>query len=297
MTPNLRALLSAESPLLLPVAHDALCAKLIERAGFCAYSMGGFALAALRYGLADVGVLSFGEIVAAVRDIMAASALPIVIDGDDGYGDAKNVTRMVRTYEAMGVAAIALEDQVSPKRCGHMAGKSVVPLDVATRKLEAALSARKNSNLLIIARTDARAVLGLDEAIARARHYAKVGADVVFVEAPQSLEELRRIGGSIECLQLCNMAEGGRTPIVSPADLKSMGFSMVVYPATLLLRVIKAITEALQDLRDDHLKLPDGVLSFQALTELLGLDEWRQIDERFGERDGNDGSAVMSSNS
>jgi 2-methylisocitrate lyase-like PEP mutase family enzyme len=277
----LRDALAAQDPLLLPTAHDAMSAMLIEKAGFKAYSVGGFALAAFRHALADVGVLSFGEIVAGVRDLMAGSSLPLVVDGDDGYGDVKNVTRTVMTYEAMSVAALVLEDQTSPKRCGHMAGKSVIPLDLATRKLEAALAARKDKSMLIIARTDARAVNGLDDAIARARRFVEVGVDVVFVEAPQSVEELKRIGGSFDGLKLCNMAEGGRTPILPPQELKAMGFSMIVYPSTLMLRVIKTMTEALRDLREDKLKLPHGVPSFVELTDMLGLSQWAAIDDRF----------------
>jgi 2-methylisocitrate lyase-like PEP mutase family enzyme len=181
----------------------------------------------------------------------------------------------------MGVAAVALEDQTSPKRCGHMAGKSVVPLDVATRKLEAALAARSDSRMMIIARTDARAPNGLDDAIARAKRFVEVGVDAVFVEAPQSLEELKRIGGSIDHLQLCNMAEGGRTPILPPHELKALGFSMIVYPATLMLRVIKTMTDALNELRTGQLMLPPDVPNFQELTEMLGLSKWRDIDNRF----------------
>jgi 2-methylisocitrate lyase-like PEP mutase family enzyme len=278
---TIREVLTEQNPLMLPIAHDALSAKLIEKAGFKAYSVGGFALAAFRYGLPDVGVLSFGEIVAGIGDIMGGSALPLVVDGDDGYGDVKNVTRTIRTYEAMGVAAVALEDQTSPKRCGHMAGKSVVPLDVATRKLEAALAARSDSRMMIIARTDARAPNGLDDAIARAKRFVEVGVDAVFVEAPQSLEELKRIGGSIDHLQLCNMAEGGRTPILPPHELKALGFSMIVYPATLMLRVIKTMTDALNELRTGQLMLPPDVPNFQELTEMLGLSKWRDIDNRF----------------
>jgi 2-methylisocitrate lyase-like PEP mutase family enzyme len=278
---TIREVLTEQNPLMLPIAHDALSAKLIEKAGFKAYSVGGFALAAFRYGLPDVGVLSFGEIVAGIGDIMGGSALPLVVDGDDGYGDVKNVTRTIQTYEAMGVAAVALEDQTSPKRCGHMAGKSVVPLDVATRKLEAALAARSDSRMMIIARTDARAPNGLDDAIARAKRFVEVGVDAVFVEAPQSLEELKRIGGSIDHLQLCNMAEGGRTPILPPHELKALGFSMIVYPATLMLRVIKTMTDALNELRTGQLMLPPDVPNFQELTEMLGLSKWRDIDNRF----------------
>jgi 2-methylisocitrate lyase-like PEP mutase family enzyme len=279
---SIRAALEKEDPLVLPVAHDALSARLIERAGFTAYSVGGFALAGVRHGLPDIGVLSFGEFAAGVRDIMGGSSLPVIIDGDDGYGDVKNVTRTVEVYEAMGAAGLVLEDQTNPKRCGHMDGKSIVPVELAARKLEAALAARRSDEFFIVGRTDARSVTGLDDAIARARLYADIGADAVIVEAPQSMEELRRIGGEIDHVQFANMAEAGRTPIVPAAELKAMGFSIIVYPGTLLLRIVKATGEALADLRAGALSLPPGTMNFAELTELLGLPKWRGVDDRFG---------------
>lgn len=278
---SIRDILKEEAPLIVPIAHDALSARLIERAGFKAYSVGGFALAAFRYCLPDVGLTSFGEFAQGVRDIMMGSSLPLIVDGDDGYGDVKNVTRTVETYEAMGVAGLVLEDQTNPKRCGHMAGKSVVDLDVATRKLEAALAARHDPSFFICGRTDARSVTGLDDAIARAKRFVEIGVDAVIVEAPQSVEELRRIGGEIDAIQFANMAEAGRTPIVPPKDLKAMGYSIIVYPGTLLLRVVKTIEDALKDLRAETLELPEGTLNFGELTELIGLAKWRDIDKRF----------------
>ena len=286
--------LSQETPLIVPIAHDALAARLIEAAGFKAYSVGGFALAGVRYCLPDVGLVSFGEFAGGVRDIMMGSSLPLIVDGDDGYGDVKNVTRTVETYEAMGVAGLVLEDQTNPKRCGHMAGKSVVSLDIATRKLEAALAARRDPRFFIVGRTDARAVTGLDDAIARAKRFVEVGVDAVIVEAPQSVEELKRIGGSIEHIQFANMAEAGRTPILPPDELKAFGFSIIVYPGTLLLRIIKAMQDALADLRANTLKLPEGTMNFQQLTEMLGLPKWRAVDQQFGDqpRSGSDDAAL-----
>ena len=278
---SIREVLAEERPLIVPIAHDALSARLIERAGFKAYSVGGFALAAFRYGLPDVGLVSIGEFAAGVRDLMMGSSLPLIVDGDDGYGDVKNVTRTIQTYEAMGVAGVVIEDQTNPKRCGHMAGKSVVSLDIATRKLEAALAARKNPDFMIVGRTDARAVNGLDDAIARGKRFVEIGVDAICVEAPQSEEELKRIGGEIETIQFANMAEAGRTPILPPEVLGAMGYSIIVYPGTLLLRVVKTIEDALSDLRKGTLRLPDGTMDFRELTEFLGLEKWRGIDERF----------------
>jgi 2-methylisocitrate lyase-like PEP mutase family enzyme len=266
----------------MPVAHDALSARLIEVAGFDAYSVGGFALAGMRYALPDIGLMSLAEASAGVRDIMRGSRLPVLIDADDGYGDVKGVVRTVQTYEAMGVAGIALEDQTSPKRCGHMAGKSVVDTDLAVRKLEAALWARQSEDFFILARTDARAVFGLDEALRRAERYVETGVDGVFVEAPETIDELRIIGSNFDVPTLVNMAEGGRTPIVSPAELAEFGFSMVVYPSTLLLRVIDAIRQGLDGIRDGHLELPPASIGFAELTRLFGIQDWAEVDERFG---------------
>jgi 2-methylisocitrate lyase-like PEP mutase family enzyme len=275
-------LLGQHSPLVMPVAHDALSARLIEAAGFGAYSVGGFALAGIRYGLPDIGLMSLAEASAGVKDIMRGSRLPVLIDADDGYGDVKSVVRTVRTYEAMGAAGIALEDQTSPKRCGHMAGKSVVDTDLAVRKLEAAMWARHSEDFFILARTDARAVYDLDEALHRAERYIETGVDGVFVEAPESVDELRTIGARFQVPTLVNMAEGGRTPIISPAELAEFGFSMVVYPSTLLLRVINAIRHGLEGIRTGQLELPPDTMEFGQLTSLFGIQDWADIDERFG---------------
>src|SRR5256885_7401176 len=217
--PTWRDLLAQERPLLLPVAHDALSARLIERAGFRAYSIGGFPLVGARHALPDIGLVGLGEMSAGMRDIMAASALPVLVDGDDGYGDVKNVTRTIHTYERMGAGAIFIEDQVAPKRCGHMAGKSVIGADAMAKKLRAAAAARE-TGMFLIARTDARAVHGLDDALRRAELYLKSGADGVFIEAPETPEELARVGAEFRHVpQMANLLEGGRTPLIPPAEL------------------------------------------------------------------------------
>jgi 2-methylisocitrate lyase-like PEP mutase family enzyme len=279
---TIRQLLEEEKPLLLVAAHDALSARLIERAGFRAYTVGGFALVGVRYGLPDVGVASFGEIAQGVRDLMMGSNLPVIVDGDDGYGDVKNVTRTVQTYEAMGVAGILFEDQTNPKRCGHMAGKSVVSLEQAERKLRAAVAARKNPDLFIIGRTDARAVHGLDHALNRAKRFLEVGADAIFVEAPQSVEELKIIGGSFDAPILVNMAEAGLTPILPPDELARMGFSIVVYPASLLLRIARTMMDALAAIKAGRLVPQENPVTFKEITGIFGLPEWAAIDEKFG---------------
>jgi 2-methylisocitrate lyase-like PEP mutase family enzyme len=280
MKRTIRELLREETPLLLPAVHDALGSRLVERAGFRAYGIGGFALAGVRYGLPDVGLMSFGEAVAGVRDVMMGSTLPVLVDADDGYGDVKNVTRTVETYEALGAAGVILEDQTNPKRCGHMAGKSVVEADEAVRKLEAAVAARRSPDFFLVARTDARAVHGLDEAIRRGRRYLETGVDALFVEAPESVEELEIVGKSFGAPLLANMAEGGRTPILPPAELARLGFSIVLYPATILLTMIRAVEDALEHLRKGRVDLPPGTMSFRSLTELFGLERWARIEDR-----------------
>ncbi|MET4575948.1 isocitrate lyase/PEP mutase family protein [Ottowia thiooxydans] len=280
---NFKELLAGQSPLLLPVAHDALSARLIERAGFSAAAIGGFGLVGCRLGLPDLGLASFGEVSCAVRDISSAARLPLIVDADEGYGDVKNVVRTVRTYEQMGLCAIVLEDQVSPKKCGHMAiERRVVPVIEAEQKLRAALDARVDERFAIIARTDARSIEGLESAIERGQRYVACGADALFIEAPTSIEELRKIGSSFQVPLVVNAAEGGRTPVLTPLEYSELGFSIVLYPATLLLRMVASLTNALAALRegrfDDQGRLPD----FSMLTDIMGTNTWMEIDQRFG---------------
>jgi len=278
--PNWRQALEAERPLLLPVAHDALSARLIERAGFRAYSIGGFALVGSRHALPDVGLVGLGEMSAGMRDIVAASGLPVLIDGDDGYGDVKNVTRTIRTYEEIGAAAILLEDQVAPKRCGHMAGKSVIPADAMATKIRAASAARQDG-IFIVARTDARAAHGLDEALRRAELYLKAGADGIFIEAPETLGELTRVGAEFRHVpQLANMLEGGRTPLLAAAELFNLGFAMIAYPTTLIFRAVRTMEKALADLKAGRLSLAGEGVEFDAYKEIVGFRQWAEIEER-----------------
>jgi 2-methylisocitrate lyase-like PEP mutase family enzyme len=269
-----RELLSGPDPLLLPCAHDALSARLIERAGFRAYSIGGFPLVGARYGLPDIGLVGLGEMTAGVRDIVGASELAVLVDGDHGYGDAKNVARTIRTYEGMGVAAIFIEDQVAPKRCGHMAGKDVVPTAIMEEKLRAAAAAREQDTFLL-ARTDARAIHGLDEALRRGERYLRAGADGIFIEAPETLDEMRIVGRAFKGVpQLANMLEGGRTPLVDPKELKAMGFAMIAYPTTLIFRVARTIEKALADLAAGRLALEGEGVDFAAFKAITGFEDW-----------------------
>jgi 2-methylisocitrate lyase-like PEP mutase family enzyme len=280
--PTWRELLARETPLVLPGAHDALSAKLIEQAGFAAYVIGGYPVVGARYGLPDIGLCGLGEISAGMRDIMSASSLPVLIDADDGYGDVKNVTRTIELYEAMGAAAIFIEDQVAPKRCGHMAGKDVVPTEAMERKIRAAAAARRDRDTFLIARTDARAVHGLDEALRRVERYVRAGADGVFVEAPLSVAELERIGREIEVPQFCNMLDGGVTPILSNRELYEMGFEMIVHGTTLIMRVAKTMRDALAALKEDRLRFEGMSVSFAEFKAITGFDKWAGIEDRFG---------------
>ncbi len=278
-----RTLLARDRPLLLPVAHDALAARLIERAGFEAYSIGGFPLVGSRYGIPDIGLASFADMVDGMRDIMAASRLPVLVDADDGYGDVKNVVHTVRTYEALGAAAIFVEDQASPKRCGHMSGKRVVATETMTAKIRAAASARENSDTFLIARTDARAVEGLDGALRRAERYLAAGADGIFIEAPQSRDELERIARSFDVPQLANMLEGGRTPLIPPDELFEMGFSMIAYPTSILFRVTRTVERTLAAIRDGTLDRAEKGVGFDEFKDIVGFADWAAIEDRFAE--------------
>jgi 2-methylisocitrate lyase-like PEP mutase family enzyme len=281
--PTWKDLLKRERPLLLPCAHDALSARLIERAGFAAYSIGGYALVGSRYGIPDIGLAAYGEISAGIRDIMAATDLPVLVDCDTGYGDVKNVTHTVQGYEAMGVAAIFLEDQVAPKRCGHMAGKDVISADQMAAKIRAAVAARRSPDLFVIARTDARAVHGLDEALRRGEQYLKAGADGLFIEAPQSVQELERIGGAFKGVpQLANMLEGGgQTPVLPPAQLAALGFAMAAYPTTLIFRIARTIEHALADIKAGKAIVGNDGVNFAEFKDITRYDQWARIEDSY----------------
>lgn len=267
--------------LVVPGVHDALSARLVERIGFETYFIGGFPVAGARYGLPDVGLKGFGEIAAAVRDIMSACSLPAFVDGDDGYGDVKNVVHTVQSYERMGVSAILLEDQQWPKRCGHMVGKKVVPIELAEAKIKAACAERLNPETWILARTDARQVNGIDDAIRRAERYIRAGADGIFIEAPQSVEELRRIGRAFNVPQICNPLMGGHTPILSMEELGELGFNCAVLGLDTLMHAAKAIEAVLTDMKSGRFALRNDGMDFEDYKKLVGYDKWANIDERF----------------
>ena len=279
-----KQLLARGEPLLLPCAYDALSARLIERAGFSAYSIGGYALVGARHALPDIGLVAFGEMSAGIRDIMAASRLPVLVDCDDGYGDGKNVARTIQGYEAMGVSAIFMEDQRAPKRCGHMAGKEVIGADAMAAKLRTAVAARRNRDTFIIARTDARAVHGLDDALRRGELYLEAGADGLFIEAPQTVEELVRVGRAFQGVpQIANMVEGGgRTPVLPPNELFRLGFAMIAYPTTLLFRVARTVEKALADLKAGTPARDNECVDFEAFKDITGYARWAEFERHSG---------------
>ncbi|GKY87088.1 carboxyvinyl-carboxyphosphonate phosphorylmutase [Sinisalibacter aestuarii] len=279
--PTWRELMAQNKPLVLPGAHDAFSARLIADAGFPAYFIGGFPVIGARHGLPDVGLVGLGEMAQSINEMMMACPLPVLVDADDGYGDVKNLTRTMRTYERMGASAIFFEDQVAPKRCGHMAGKVLVPTEMMEAKLRAAVDAREDKEFFIIARTDARDVDGLDEAFRRAERYLEAGADGLFIESPRSVEELEKIGGSFGVPHLANMLEGGVTPILSNAELGEMGFSMVIHGINLLMRSARVMKETLTAIQQDNLKPDVNAVSFEEYKRLVGFGEWAAIDDKY----------------
>jgi 2,3-dimethylmalate lyase len=282
---RLRELLAAPEPLVAPGAYDALSARLIEQAGFSVVYMTGFGTTASVIGRPDVGLLSGAEMVDNARRIVPAVELPVIADADTGYGNAINVIRTVREYEQAGVAGIHLEDQVMPKRCGHMSGKAVIDRDEMAGKIRAAVAARRDPDFVLIARTDAAAVHGLDDAIARARAYADAGADALFVEAPTSEEDIARVAGELAGVAplVFNWAEGGRTPSIPLQRIAELGFSLVLFPIGTLLAATAGIRALLATLRAEGTPasaLP-GLPKFDEFTDLIGLPEVRDLEQRF----------------
>lgn len=281
MQPTFRSLVASERPLVLPGAHDALSALLIRQAGFKAYFVGGFPVAGVRHGLPDVGLLGQGEFAAAYRDITAVSDLPVLLDADNGYGDVKNIVHLVHSYERLGAQALFFEDQVSPKRCGHIAGKALIPTAEMAARIRAAVGERSRADTFIIARTDAREVHGMDEALRRGEAYARAGADGLFIEAPLSVEEMELIGRSFDVPQLANMLEGGRTPILKPAELEALGFRIVIYGISLLMRITRVMQEALADIASGELRQVGAGVSFEEYKRVIGLADWARLEDRY----------------
>jgi carboxyvinyl-carboxyphosphonate phosphorylmutase len=287
--PTLRELLAREEMVLAPGCYDALGARLVEEADFPAVYMTGFGSAASRLGRPDVGLMSLSEMVDNARRIAQAVDIPVIADADTGYGNAVNVIRTVREYEAAGVSAIHIEDQVMPKKCGHMEGKQVLGVEEAASKIAAAVAARRSPELVVIARTDARAVEGLPAAIDRARRYREAGADMLFVEAPQSAGEIEAIADAFRDVPLLfNYAEGGKTPPVGHEFLRSLGFKLVIFPISTLLVATRAMRDVLRRIRADGTPsdvLP-SMLGFGEFLDFIGLPEIHELDRRFAAQSG-----------
>lgn len=277
---RLRSLFASKDLLVAPCCYDALSAKLIEQAGFDMTFMSGFAASASRIGMPDLGLMSYGEVADHARNIAEATSLPFVADGDTGYGNAMNTRRTVSGLARAGAAAVMIEDQVSPKRCGHTAGKAVVDRDTAFDRIKAAVDARAETDVMILARTDARATHGLAEAIDRAQKFHELGAEIIFVEAPQNVGEMQQICENVPGLRMANMLEGGSTPILPQAELRDMGFNLAAYPLTLLAAVMKQLVSTLQDLRSDTVE-PTTLMSFADVRARIGFDAYHEAAEQY----------------
>ena len=278
----LRKMLEEPGILIVPGATDAFVARIIESLGFKAVYLTGAGIANT-LGFPDIGLTTMSEVVERARIISRAVEIPVIADADTGYGNAINVMRTVREFINAGVAAIQIEDQVMPKKCGHFEGKAVISKEEMVGKIRAAIEARGDSGLVIIARTDARDVLGLDEAIERGNAYAEAGADMVFVEAPRSIDELRRIAKEVKAPTVANMVEGGKTPIVPAKELEEMGFKMVIYANTALRAAGYAVREVLRVLKEEgHTKsVMDKLLSWEERQRLVGLPYYKELERKY----------------
>jgi 2-methylisocitrate lyase-like PEP mutase family enzyme len=277
---RLRTLLQGPDLLVMPCCFDALSTRLVERAGFPLTFMSGFAVAAARLALPDTGLISYAEMLDQGRSICEAVSIPVIGDGDTGYGNPANVRRTVFGYARAGFAGITIEDQVAPKRCGHTRGKEVVGRDEALARLRAALDARdEGAGICIVARTDARATLGLDEAIWRMRAFAELGADVVFLEAPRSEAEMARFCAEVPGVRMANMLEEGDTPILPPERLAALGYRIAAYPLTLLNSAVYAMQSALSDLRAG--RTPQRRVDFATIRDLVGFADYDRTLERY----------------
>jgi carboxyvinyl-carboxyphosphonate phosphorylmutase len=283
-TQQLRALLQAPEFLVVPGAYDGVSARLIEKKGFRALYMTGYGVAASALGLPDVGYATLTEMRERARAIASSVAIPLIADADTGFGNAMNVRRTVREYEQAGVAGIQIEDQVSPKRCGHMMGRQIIPLEEMVQKIKAAVDARLDPDFVIVARTDARTSLGLEDALQRSEAYRDAGADVLFVESPETEQEMFEIGQRLKGTPLLsNQVEGGRTPLRSASELKNMGFGLAIFPSGALYSATKAIGDYLDELvrSGGSANFMDRVVPFSEFNDLIGLPEHVAVESRY----------------
>jgi 2-methylisocitrate lyase-like PEP mutase family enzyme len=277
---RLRAELGRPGVRVMPCCFDALSARLIEHAGFPLTFMSGFAVSAAKLGMPDTGLISYAEMLDQGRNICAAVSIPVIGDADTGYGNPLNVKRTVAGYARAGFACAMIEDQLAPKRCGHTRGKQVVGRDEALARIRAAVDARNEGHdILIMARTDARATLGLDEALWRAQAFSDLGADILFVEAPTSAHEMERVCAEVPGHQMANLVEGGDTPMLSAAELEAIGYKIAAYPLTLLSAATRAMLDALDSMAKGT--APQRLLEFEQLRELVGFDDYDLESQRY----------------
>jgi 2,3-dimethylmalate lyase len=280
---TLRNLVERKAGMVVPGAYDAVSARLVERAGFPAVYMTGYGASASRLGLPDLGFAGLAEMTDHARNLAAAVTVPLIADADTGYGNALSVRRTVQAYEAAGVAALHIEDQVAPKRCGHLSGHQIVPREEFAGKIRAAVEARRDPDLLVIARTDAISAESFDEALRRGEAAAKAGADMLFIEAPRSEAEVARVAEAFDTPLLYNYAPGGRSPLLPFSRLRALGYAIVILPVDTLFVAVKAITDFLRDVRtaDDLSGLADRYVGFRDFNELIGVTEQLALADRY----------------
>ena len=280
---NLKSMLKSKKPLVIPGVYDALGAKIAQKVGFEVIFQTGYGTSATLFGMPDYGFVGAAETIDNARRICRSVSVPVIVDSDTGYGNALSVWKLVKELESAGAAGIFLEDQRWPKRCGHMQGKEVIPQEEYTEKLSAALDARENKNFIIVARTDARDTEGLDEAIERGKQNKKTGADAIFVEAPRSLEEMKKIGKEINAPLVANMIEGGATPLSSAETLNKIGFKIILYPLSILYANTFATMNILKELKKsgNTTKYKQKVVNFNQFNELVELPKFRKMEEKY----------------
>lgn len=278
---RLRELLAEPHISIMPGCFDALSAKLVAAAGFDVTFMSGFAVSAARLGMPDTGLISFAEMLDSVRNCCAVTKIPLIGDGDTGYGNALNVKRTVVEYARAGAAAVMIEDQVSPKKCGHTRGKQVISGDEARAKVKAAVDAKADADILILARTDARAVHGLEAAIERCRDFEEAGADIIFLEAPESEDEMLRFCQSMKKPCMANMVPGGKTPVLPPAKLQEIGYKLALYPVMLLSAAVAAMQATLIALKPGSTAQEPPSISFAELQHVVGFPEYWESEEHY----------------
>ena len=281
---NIKKLLSGKKPLVVPGVYDAIGAKIAEKTGFDVMFQTGYGTSATLFGMPDYGFIGATETLDNARRICRTVSVPVIVDSDTGYGNALSVWKLVKELETAGAAGIFLEDQRWPKRCGHMQGKEVISQEEYTEKLGAAIDARSSKDFFIVARTDARATEGLDAAIERGMQNKKTGADAIFVEAPRSTSEMKKIGKSINAPLVANMIEGGATPMSSAQDLYKMGFNIILYPLSVLFANTFATMNILQELKNagSTVKFKKKVVSFDEFNDIVELQKFRKLEKKYG---------------